>query len=1078
MSKRSQSRYSFFENASYGILMAFIALMVAGLALLPFLQTGLEPKRVTNDISISYNWYNAEPLTLESEVTSVLAEVCSTIPGIRTISSFSQSNSGGITLEFVEEKNMDAARMEVSSMIRRARPKLPDGLQDLKLSGGSLFSESERILSYSIFSSLPEEEMEYFIEEQIKRPVGLIEGVNEVEVSGMNRSRWEIICDSDLLLSLGLSMKDIQVAVRESYGEAYLGSASSYSPATEGTLSVPVYLHSGNEELELDRIVLRTREGEPVRLIDIAEIGRKTVYDYSSFRINGLSTLRVSVLSDKDANILQVGKEVEALMAGLIAHLPAGYSIRKELDATEKLKEEIRNIYLRTALSFFILLLFISLVSRAPRYIFVVFFSLLSTLAISVVLFFLLKIQINLYSLAGITVSFGIIIDNIIVMQDHLLLRKDLKGFPALLAATLTTVGALSVIFLLDDEVKLSLGGFASVFAVTLMVSLFTALFLVPSLTHLMKLSRNKRVLVRRSDLLLRWFRILDRTWGSFRLRNKWIAVLLILGFGLPVFKLPDEVGADLDEKDLKWYHLWYNKSLGSDFYVDKLKKVVDISLGGTLRPFLEKREAGYYYFWRSEREARESRIGIFGRMETGSSKEMTNQVATELESFLSTLEEIDIYTTNIIGNNINITVDFREPYQFDYTGLMVKNEVVQKCILLGGATWRVAGYGDVFEGDRPFSNDVLGAIGYQDSKIELKGYDLGQLYDLAYWLANRLRENGRFQDISISSRIDNRTPQEFSYQLEPRKDFMQYSGVPASAVLERVGNLSSQGVRMDLFTGKGYEEINISSTRAQSQDIWNLMHSTEVLDENLVSVGDLLDRSFEKKNQTIRKEDGQYLLSVLYNFIGPDQLHRRIREQVLEEIKAQQPLGYSSAPTIYQWGGWRSDDEIQGQLKLFVIIVAIIYFICAILLNSFAKPLVVIFMIPVSFIGLFVTFSIFKLPIDNGIFAAFIFTSGLSVNSALYIINEFNSLKKMRPGARPMDLYVAAFRHKIMPINYTIISTVLGLIPFILINKEQVFWYTFAIGTIAGCLFSLVGVFVFLPAFLRISPKKAKGSN
>jgi multidrug efflux pump subunit AcrB len=80
-----------------------------------------------------------------------------------------------------------------------------------------------------------------------------------------------------------------------------------------------------------------------------------------------------------------------------------------------------------------------------------------------------------------------------------------------------------------------------------------------------------------------------------------------------------------------------------------------------------------------------------------------------------------------------------------------------------------------------------------------------------------------------------------------------------------------------------------------------------------------------------------------------------------------------------------------------------------------------------------------------------------------------------MRPAALPMDLYVAAFRHKIMPINYTIVSTVLGLIPFILINKDQEFWYSFAIGTIAGCVFSLVGVFVFLPAFLRIRPSKVR---
>jgi len=1078
MSKGVRNRYSFFENASYGILMAYIALMVAGFSLLPFLQTGLEPQRVTNDISITYNWYNAAPITLESEVTSVLAEVCSTIPGIRRISTYSETNSGGIVIEFVEEKNMDAARMEISSMLRRARPKLPEDLADVRITGGNLFGESERILTYTVFSTSGEEEMEYFIEEQIKRPISILDGVNEVEVSGLNRNQWEVCCNSDLLSYMGLDQEDVERAIQNSYGEAYLGTATTISSSENGSLHVPVYMKVPGESADLSQISVTTDNGESVKLKEIAEIGKKTVYDYSTFRINGLSTLRVSVLADKGANILQVGKASQEIIKKLQKNLPAGYSIRKELDSTEKLKEELRNIYFRTALSFFILLLFITLISRAAKYIFVIFFSLLTTLAISVVFLYLFKIQINLYSLAGITVSFGIIIDNIIVMQDHLLLRKDLRGFPALLAATLTTIGALSVIFLLDEDVRLKLEGFASVFAVTLGVSLFTALFLVPALTHLMRLSKHQRMTVNRGDRLFRWFRFLGGTWNNVRKRNGWIALLFILVFGIPVFLLPDEVGPGSNESGQEWYHRWYNKTIGSDFYKDKLKKYIDISLGGTLRPFLEKREAGRFYFSRNGDEASAARLAINGRMEMGSSKEMTDRVASELESYLSTLEEIDLYTTNIIGSNINITVEYKEPYQFDYEALMVKNEVVQKCISLGGASWRVMGSGDVFEGDRGFNNDVLGRIGYQDSKIELKGYDLGQLYDLAVWLSNRLGENGRFQDISISSRIDYLTPVEFSYQLEPREEFIRNSGVPASTVLNRVSGLSSQGVRTYLYTGKGYEEVNITSTKARSQDIWGLMNTTEFLGDKLVSVGDLLDRSFAKSTQTIRKEDGQYLLSVLYNFIGPDQLHRRIREQIMDEVKERQPLGYNVAPIITQWGGWQNDDEVQGQLKLFIIIVLIIYFICAILLNSLVKPLVVIFMIPVSFIGLFITFSVFNMHFDNGIFAAFVFTSGLSVNSALYIINEYNSLKKMRPQARAMDLYIAAFRHKIMPIYYTIISTVLGLLPFILINKNQVFWYTFAVGTIAGCIFSLVGVFVFLPAFLQLKDRGSRISQ
>jgi len=99
--------------------------------------------------------------------------------------------------------------------------------------------------------------------------------------------------------------------------------------------------------------------------------------------------------------------------------------------------------------------------------------------------------------------------------------------------------------------------------------------------------------------------------------------------------------------------------------------------LGGTLRLFLEKREVGRYYFNRNGREGRESRIAIFGMMEMGSSKEMTDKLASELESFLSKYEEVDQYITDIIGSNINMTIEFEESFKYDYAALKINNEVV-----------------------------------------------------------------------------------------------------------------------------------------------------------------------------------------------------------------------------------------------------------------------------------------------------------------------------------------------------------------------------------------------------------------
>lgn len=88
----------------------------------------------------------------------------------------------------------------------------------------------------------------------------------------------------------------------------------------------------------------------------------------------------------------------------------------------------------------------------------------------------------QLYSLAGITVSLNLVIDNTIVMTDHILHRRNLKAFMSILAATLTTMGALVIIFFLDEKIRLNLQDFAAVVIINLAVSLFVALFFVPAL--------------------------------------------------------------------------------------------------------------------------------------------------------------------------------------------------------------------------------------------------------------------------------------------------------------------------------------------------------------------------------------------------------------------------------------------------------------------------------------------------------------------------------------------------------------------------------------------------------------------
>jgi multidrug efflux pump subunit AcrB len=134
---------------------------------------------------------------------------------------------------------------------------------------------------------------------------------------------------------------------------------------------------------------------------------------------------------------------------------------------------------------------------------------------------------------------------------------------------------------------------------------------------------------------------------------------------------------------------------------------------------------------------------------------------------------------------------------------------------------------------------------------------------------------------------------------------------------------------------------------------------------------------------------------------------------------------------------------------------------------ESLKLPFAVIFMIPISFIGLFLTFGLSDLSFDQGGFAAFVMLCGIVVNAGIYLVLTYKDVLSENPRLACSRAYMKAFRRKIKPIMLTVISTVLGLIPFLTDGPQEVFWFDFAVGTIGGMVFSVIAVIFVLPVFV-----------
>lgn len=142
---------------------------------------------------------------------------------------------------------------------------------------------------------------------------------------------------------------------------------------------------------------------------------------------------------------------------------------------------------------------------------------------------------------------------------------------------------------------------------------------------------------------------------------------------------------------------------------------------------------------------------------------------------------------------------------------------------------------------------------------------------------------------------------------------------------------------------------------------------------------------------QKVCKVNQQYRLCLQYEYIGASNQGNKIQERDLKEINAILPMGYTAKSESAYWYWDKKDNK---QYLLLLLIIVIIFFTTSILFNSLKQPLAVIFVIPISYIGVFLTFYWFKLNFDQGGFASFVLLCGITVNASIYILNEYNQIR------------------------------------------------------------------------------------
>jgi HAE1 family hydrophobic/amphiphilic exporter-1 len=441
-------------------------------------------------IQISANLPGANPDIMASAVATPLEKAFSNIAGIESMSSSSTNSTTTITLTFDFSRTIDAAAQDVQSAISRASGELPRNML-APPSFRKVNPASRPILFLALTSeTMTLAALNEYAEEMIGRRISMLTGVAQINVFGGQKYAVRIEADPDRLASRQVGLEDIRVAVAQQNVNIPAGSMHGITKA---------YTVQSNSQLtaadQFRPLIVAYRNGNPVRLQDVANVRDSVASERNIFFVNGKPGMIVAVQKQPDANTVEVVDAVKAQLPSLRQNMPAGISLEVEFDASRNIRESIHDVkftlLLTIGLVVLVIFFFLRNVSATVIPSLAVPLSLLGTFAVMKLLGF----TIDTLSMMAMTLSVGFVVDDAIVMLENIVRHMEMGktrmqaayegarevGF-TIISMTISLVAVFIPVLFLDGIIGRLLREFSITIAVAVLISGLISLSLTPLL--------------------------------------------------------------------------------------------------------------------------------------------------------------------------------------------------------------------------------------------------------------------------------------------------------------------------------------------------------------------------------------------------------------------------------------------------------------------------------------------------------------------------------------------------------------------------------------------------------------------
>jgi len=1013
--------------------MVFLGLTLLGYISYKRLPVELMPNAELPMLFVQINSrIEVDPNYMENQAVIPIEGAISTLEGIESLESFLNNRNASIQVNFKQNVNFKYTFLKLQEKIDQVTDNLDENFT-VTVNKVDIQQLTNQFMELQIRGSGGTDRLRNIVDQEITAEMENIDGVASVTVFGGKERSIEVTYDGAACEAYDITPSQIRNAINQnSRNRTFTG----YLHDSQKQYFVHVTAEY-DQVSDIENIIVA--EG-PVYLKDVADVYFGVKEEETISRINGLDAISMLLVSDSQANLIDLSHKVEDRILELNKKLaPKEIEIVVQTNLAETMEKNIDQIInlalVGGLLAIFVLWMFlknlkiVSFIALAiPISVFTAFN-----------LFYAFNISLNSLTLVGLVLAIGMLLDNSVVVLENIY-RLSGKGFSAdravtqgtqevwrsIVAATLTTVTVfLPFVFSSDYMVKL-LGNHVGVSIIsTLMVSLFVALLLIPMAAHVLLKGKSSHNIfyekVTTNNRIIQIYILLLK--ASMRVPARTVIGAIVLFF-ITIFI------------------------------------VLAISVN-------------------SLEEVEETQFSVYITMPTGSTLESTDLVAAEVEKRLSEIAEKQDIISKVQEEEAILTVILQEDYKDidDRTVAEIKSEVedlvervsqaeISLTAPTSSASFRGGGGGGGGgSGTENFSNFM--GIGTNQERIVIKGEDFelmkGVADDLQYYIEDL--ESIRSASVSVAS---NRP----EVHLYFNQLLLTEYGLTLSNISNELSSFSREftsGVNFN--QGNEEYEIIIKEDLTEEEEEKDTEKGIEDLRRLQISgsqgatydLQDISDLVYADGMSSITRVNQEKQIELTYRFVDEAQQSKDLLEAYRMEIE--EIVGVYKVPSGVAIELIQEEDQFSEFYFLIAAAFILIIMILASVFESVSTPFVLMFSVPLAAIGSFLAL-IFT---GNSLFNAntltgFLILLGVVVNNGIILIDFTNILRKR--GYRKSRALMTAGLSRVRPILITAITTIVAMFPLAMGQAEYVgaIGAPFAITVIGGLALSTILTLIFIP--------------